>query len=185
MDSRKKNGNSGHVIEIMEFKKRVLVIAGILLACIVCDRITKAVAKQNLEPFETIRFLYDTIRLQYAENTGAFLGLGSNISEPVRYIVFTLLVGIFLACLLAYMLVSTQLTRLQVMAMSLVLGGGCGNLIDRIANEGRVFDFMNVGIGPLRTGIFNVADMSITYGVLWFLFLAIKNRHKTEHPQEK
>ena len=110
MDSCEKNNNSGHVIEIMEFKKRALVIACILVACIVCDRITKAVAKQNLEPFETIRFLHDTIRLQYAENTGAFLGLGSNVSEPVRYIVFTLLVGIFLACLLIYLLVSTGAT---------------------------------------------------------------------------
>jgi signal peptidase II len=169
----------------MEFKKRVLVIFFILLACIVCDRITKNIARQNLPQHETIRFLHDTVRLQYAENTGAFLSLGSDISEPARYIVFTLLVGIFLVCLLVYLLMSKQLTRLQVSAMSLVLSGGFSNLIDRIANEGRVFDFMNVGIGPLRTGIFNVADMSITFGVLWFLFLTIKNRHKHEHPQEK
>ncbi len=169
----------------MEFKKRVLIIFFILLAVVVCDRITKHVAKQNLQPYEIIRLLNDTVRLQYAENTGAFLSLGSNISEPARYIVFTLLVGIFLGCLLTYLLLSKQLTRLQVMAMSLVLGGGIGNLIDRIAHEGRVFDFMNVGIGSLRTGIFNVADMSITFGVLWFLFLAIINRHKSEHSQEK
>lgn len=166
----------------MEFKKRVLIIFFILLACLVSDRITKNIARQNLSPDEVIHLLNDTIRLQYAENTGAFLSLGSNISEPVRYIVFTLLVGIFLACLLTYLLLSKQLTRLQVMAMSLVLAGGIGNLIDRIADEGRVFDFMNVGIGPLRTGIFNVADMAITFGVLWFLFLAIKNRPKREHP---
>ena len=173
------------MIVIMEFKKRVLIIFFILLAVVVCDRITKHVAKQNLQPYEIIRLLNDTVRLQYAENTGAFLSLGSNISEPARYIVFTLLVGIFLGCLLTYLLLSKQLTRLQVMAMSLVLGGGIGNLIDRIAHEGRVFDFMNVGIGSLRTGIFNVADMSITFGVLWFLFLAIINRHKSEHSQEK
>ena len=168
----------------MAFKKRVLIIFFILLACIVCDRITKNIARQNLSQNEVIHLLYDTVRLQYAENTGAFLSLGSDISDPVRYIVFTLLVGFFLACLLTYLLLSKQLTRLQIIAMSLVLSGGIGNLIDRIANEGRVFDFMNVGIGPLRTGIFNVADMSITFGVLWFLFLAIKNRPKHEHPQE-
>ena len=168
----------------MEFKKRVLIICFILLACIVCDRITKNIARQNLPQNEVIHLLYDTIRLQYAENTGAFLSLGSDISEPARYIVFTLLVGIFLACLLVYLLISKQMIRMQLAAMSLVLSGGIGNLIDRIADEGRVFDFMNVGIGPLRTGIFNLADMSITFGVLWFLFLAIKNRHKPKHPQE-
>lgn len=168
----------------MEFKKRILTLFLILLAIIVCDRITKNIAKQNLPQHETIRLLHDTVRLQYAENTGAFLSLGSRISEPARYIVFTLLVGIFLGCLFIYILISKHLTRLQIVAMSIVLGGGCGNLIDRIANEGRVFDFMNVGIGPLRTGIFNVADMSITFGVLWFLFLIIKNRHHPEHSQE-
>lgn len=172
-------------MEIMEFKKRALIIFLILFACIACDRITKIIAKRNLPQYETIRLLKDTVHLQYAENTGAFLSLGSNISEPTRYIVFTLLVGIFLACLLIYLLMSKQLPRLQIAAMSLVLGGGCGNLIDRISHEGRVFDFMNVGIGPLRTGIFNVADMSITFGVLWFLFLAIKSHRKTEHPREK
>jgi signal peptidase II len=168
----------------MEFKKRILILFLILLAIIVCDRITKNIAKQNLPQHEIIRLFHDTVRLQYAENTGAFLSLGSRISEPARYIIFTLLVGIFLGSLFIYILISKQLTRLQIAAMSIVLGGGCGNLIDRIANEGRVFDFMNVGIGPLRTGIFNVADMSITFGVLWFLFLIIKNRHHREHSQE-
>jgi signal peptidase II len=41
-----------------------------------------------------------------------------------------------------------------------------------------VFDFMNVGLGRLRTGVFNVADMSITFGVLWFLYLAFRDRDK-------
>ena len=168
----------------MDFKKRILVIFLILLACLVGDRITKNVAKKNLPRNETIHLLNDTVRLQYAENNGAFLSLGSNISEPVRYIVFTIMVGVFLTCLLIYLLLSKQLTQLQVMALSLILGGGCGNLIDRIANEGRVFDFMNVGIGPLRTGIFNVADMSITFGVLWFFILAIKNRRHPQHLQK-
>lgn len=165
-------------MEIMEFKHKILIIFLILLAIILFDRITKNIAKQNLPKQETIHLIYDTVRLQYAENTGAFLSLGSNIREPVRYIVFTILVGIFLLCLSIYLLVSEQLTRLQLISMSLVLGGGCGNLIDRIANEGRVFDFMNVGLGSLRTGIFNVADMAITFGVLWFVILAFKGgRH--------
>jgi signal peptidase II len=46
--------------------------------------------------------------------------------------------------------------------------------------EGHVFDFLNVGIGPLRTGIFNVADISITLGVLWFLVLAFVHRNRAD-----
>ena len=47
-----------------------------------------------------------------------------------------------------------------------ILYGGIGNLIDRICNNGLVTDFINFGIGPIRTGIFNVADMAITSGAI-------------------
>ena len=48
--------------------------------------------------------------------------------------------------------------------VALFVAGGASNLVDRIA-YGVVVDFMNVGIGPLRSGIFNVADMAIVLGV--------------------
>ena len=47
-----------------------------------------------------------------------------------------------------------------------MLSGGIGNLWDRVIPDGRVIDFMDVGIGSLRTGIFNVADLCITTGVV-------------------
>lgn len=61
-----------------------------------------------------------------------------------------------------------------VVAWSLVLSGGLGNLVDRIINDGRVIDFMNIGIGSLRTGIFNVADVCITVGVVVLIFQALR-----------
>jgi signal peptidase II len=51
-------------------------------------------------------------------------------------------------------------------ALALFLGGGIGNLIDRLTNDGRVIDFMHIGFGFLRTGIFNVADMALMTGVV-------------------
>jgi len=51
-----------------------------------------------------------------------------------------------------------------------VCGGGLSNLVDRIAYDGHVVDFLNIGIGSLRTGIFNVADMAITAGALLLAF---------------
>ncbi len=53
--------------------------------------------------------------------------------------------------------------------LSMILAGGFANLWDRILNGGVVIDFMNMGIGSLRTGVFNVADVFITFGVLVFL----------------
>lgn len=160
----------------MTFRKKAVVTIIIIFICIGSDRLTKMVAQKHLPPYRTISFLHDTVRLQYAENTGAFLSFGANIPDGARFIIFTVLVGLFLFGLLLFQLFSSQFTRLQVVAMSLILGGGFGNMIDRVAHDGRVFDFMNVGIGRLRTGVFNVADMCITFGVLWFLYLAFRDR---------
>jgi len=51
-----------------------------------------------------------------------------------------------------------------------------GNLIDRVWNNGLVTDFINVGIGPVRTGVFNVADLAVTFGAIavGYLFLQRK-----------
>ncbi|MEJ0007739.1 MAG: signal peptidase II [Steroidobacteraceae bacterium] len=62
--------------------------------------------------------------------------------------------------------------RWQVTGLALFAAGGLGNLIDRITGDGRVTDFLNVGLGPLRTGIFNVADMTLMVGVVVFLIAA-------------
>ncbi len=66
-----------------------------------------------------------------------------------------------------------------VVARSLVLSGGLGNLVDRIINDGRVIDFMNIGIGSLRTGIFNVADVCITVGVVVLVFQALQRPRRS------
>ena len=52
-----------------------------------------------------------------------------------------------------------------------------GNLIDRIMNQGAVIDFMNIGIGPIRTGVFNVADLAILAGIFIFAVFYAKKRH--------
>ena len=56
-------------------------------------------------------------------------------------------------------------TGTELFGLGLVFAGGASNLADRIAH-GSVIDFMNVGLGSLRTGIFNVADVAIMAGVL-------------------
>ena len=64
----------------------------------------------------------------------------------------------------------------MVLAFAFVIGGGIGNLIDRIA-YGSVTDFLLIKLGMFKTGIFNMADMSVTTGVLILLFLTIRYRN--------
>ena len=146
-----------------------MIVFLITLTCVGCDQATKLAAKQHLQNGPVYSYVGDTVRFQYVENTGAFLSLGASLPEPLRQLVFTILVGIFLLGLIAYLLLSRELTPFAVSCLSLVAAGGVSNLIDRIAYDGRVVDFLNVGIGPLRTGIFNIADMAITFGALFLL----------------
>jgi signal peptidase II len=57
------------------------------------------------------------------------------------------------------------LSTLQTISWALICGGGFGNLIDRFSRHGYVTDFLNVGIGTLRTGIFNIADFALLVGI--------------------
>ena len=153
----------------------MIITSLVLISCVGCDQVTKNIAKHSLPKFETISFLNDTLRLQYAENQGAFLSLGATISENIRYLVLTCLVAGFLIALLTYLIKSKMVKNSTIIALSLILAGGTGNLVDRIFNEGRVIDFMNIGIGPIRTGVFNIADIAITIGAIWFIFLSIRH----------
>jgi signal peptidase II len=145
-----------------------LAMLWVALFCIGCDQASKRVAAEVLKGTETLSFLGDIFRLTYAENRGAFLGLGGGWPEPVRWLVFT---GAALAVVIASLgwvvaqLRSQRYNSLAVWAMVLIAAGGMGNLVDRIVREGRVIDFMNLGLGPVRTGIFNVADVQIMIGL--------------------
>ena len=138
----------------------VLLIA--IGATIGCDRVTKHIAATRLSGTQTRSFLADTVRLDYVENAGAFLGLGAGWPRPVR----TALFGLGNALLLVALALKTMRLRWPrpaLLGLALFVAGGASNLMDRISS-GTVIDFLNVGVGSLRTGIFNVADMAITLG---------------------
>ncbi|MEK6586856.1 MAG: signal peptidase II [Nitrospirota bacterium] len=151
---------------------RSLLVLLLLILCVGCDQLTKDVAHQYLALQPPQSWFYDTVRLQYAENTGAFLSLGGDLSEGLRVFLLQVFPALCLVAL-AMVLFARQIPLSTAIAWSLVLSGGLGNLLDRIMNDGRVIDFMNLGIGPLRTGIFNVADVCITIGVVLLLFQTV------------
>jgi signal peptidase II len=67
----------------------------------------------------------------------------------------------------------------QVASVSLIVGGGFGNLVDRVFRSGAVTDFIYMRYGPLRTGVFNLADVFITTGVFALLLAAAFNGRRT------
>lgn len=153
----------------MSTTRRLLLILAILFSCVGCDQVTKSVAKTYLADGHAIVLAGDTVRLQLAKNYGAFLGLGDSIGAA-RGMLLSGVVGAVLAALLIYLFVSKPQNPIVGASVALIVGGGVSNLIDRVRYGGYVVDFLNVGIGSLRTGIFNVADMAIMTGVILWAF---------------
>ncbi len=157
-------------------KLKTWLVVLLLTGCVGCDQASKQAAIHWLSDAPTFSFLEDTVRLTYIENHGAFLGMGNSWPEPVRLVLFTLMSAVMVVGALIYgvrLYAGARSWREAVPALgtALIAVGGLGNVIDRVVRDGAVVDFMNIGIGPLRTGIFNVADVQIMAGlallVLW------------------
>ena len=133
-----------------------------VLSTIGCDRVTKHAATTFLSGLPSRSYLADTVRLGYVENTGGFLGLGAELPSAVRTGIFTVGTGLLL-CMLVFIASRRSWDRLSALGLALFVAGGASNWIDRFT-RGSVVDFLNVGVGPVRTGVFNVADVAIMLG---------------------
>ena len=109
---------------------------------------------------------------------GAFLSLGGSWSPQLRFWILTVSAGMFLCGLAVFMVMKPRESMKEQVAFALILGGGFGNVIDRIFNGGIVIDFLNLGIGNIRTGIFNFADVLIMLGLVALLPVKSKSNKK-------
>jgi signal peptidase II len=154
----------------MSFIAKFRLVFMVSFVSVVLDQASKWWASHYLDHFSMHSYLADTLRIGYIENTGAFLGLGSGMSDTAKFWIFVAAVGVVLLALLVFMFKSKEQNTYSMMSLSLIFSGGISNFYDRAMNDGAVIDFLNVGIGSFRTGIFNVADMAIMLGVVMLLF---------------
>ena len=155
---------------------RLALVSTLLLGCVGCDQVSKEVVRTHLSLGESHSFFGDTFRITHVTNTGAFLSIGADLPEQARIVVFQGALSALVLVLLWAAAIRTQTGQWQVVGFTLLAASGIGNLIDRFLNDGRVTDFLNIGIGSVRTGIFNVADV---VGVVGCLVLLLANRGAT------
>ena len=149
---------------------------GIILLVVLnigCDQISKKMVRHHVGHDEYIELIDGHFILTKVENTGAMLGFGRDLSPTLKVIFLQAIPVAVLLILLYRMLRKTNMEPWLIFAFACVIGGGIGNLIDRIAH-GSVTDFFQIKLGWLSTGIFNLADVSITVGVLLLLYLSFR-----------
>ena len=158
-------------------KKRNLLITIIVLLSIASDQISKIWVRNNFESYIETSIISDVFTLIKVENSGAFLGMGSELSETFRILLLIVLPIIVLVSITVYTYIEKTLDKNSIIGFSLIIGGGIANIFDRIV-YGSVTDFLYLNFGGIfKTGIFNVADLSVTTGMILILISSFKNKN--------
>ena len=151
---------------MMKPNRRLLLILFVVLATVSGDQLSKIVATQYLKGQGVVPVLGRFLVLKHAENPGVFMSMGAGWPQGVRFLVLILLSSAILVGIAVYLWRSSSLNTVQVIGFALVLGGGMSNVVDRVRHDGLVVDFMNLGIGRIRSGVFNLADLFILAGIV-------------------
>jgi len=163
---------------------RILMIVLLIAANIGCDQVSKTMARKGIDDRERIEVIGNNLILTKVENTGAFLGMWSDLPVWLKNILLLGLPALVMIGLFVYLLKKADLSRTTVVALTFIVGGGIGNLYDRIL-YGSVTDFLYMDFEIFHTGIFNMADVSVMVGtglILVESFFSKKN--KKDKPAE-
>jgi signal peptidase II len=158
---------------------RALLIFGILALNISCDQVSKSIVRNKIEEDEHISVVDKYVTLMRVENKGAFLSLGDSLPQPVRFVLLSLVPLCVLGFGIGYLFSKTSLPKLSVLGFAFVIGGGIGNLYDRLVH-GSVTDFLYIDFVVFHTGIFNMADVSIMTGIFIVVMGSLVNHSKQD-----
>ncbi len=157
-------------------KNRNISITILIAVSLLLDQLSKFLIRQNVDQYSEIKLIGDYFILTNVENSGAFLGMGSDFSPFVKTIFLIILPVIVLICIMIYVYRDKQIDKISLIGFCFIIGGGMGNIFDRII-YGSVTDFLFIDLGGIfKTGIFNIADLSVTTGMILILLMSFKSK---------
>jgi signal peptidase II len=163
---------------------RTLYILIVIVANIIVDQVSKFWVRANFSYGETKSIIGDNFIMQYVENKGAFLGMGSDLNPTLRLIFLLVLPIMVLGYVTYYIFKHKNLDAMSLLAFCCIIGGGIANVFDRIV-LGSVTDFFYIDLGGIfRTGIFNIADVSVTTGMIMLIVASFRTQRKTQVSSE-
>lgn len=147
----------------------------IIAASVVLDIITKQLATLFLKPIDTLPIIKDVFHLTYRTNTGAAWSL---FSAPDQRWIFMSISTVAIVAMLGYLFAAKIDSCLMKIGLGAIIGGGIGNMIDRIS-LGYVVDFLDARI--INFPVFNVADCFVTVGAgILMLALVLDQRNEAK-----
>jgi signal peptidase II len=158
---------------------RITIVLLLIFTNIGCDQVSKKIIRHNISENQTIGILRNHLIVMRVENAGAFLSFGDSLSKTVKNILLRVLPLIALTIALIYVLAKQDISAISIIAICFIIGGGVGNIFDRIF-YGSVTDFLYIQFGIFQTGVFNMADLSITSGGVIILLQSL-HRSKRLH----
>lgn len=157
---------------------RNIYIISLIVFNIALDQITKYLTRAYVAFGSTTQIIGDYLTLHNVENSGAFLGMGSDLNPTLRIILLLVLPIIVLSLVLINIFKDKNLDKLSLIGFCSIVGGGLANIYDRIL-YGSVTDMLHIDLGGVfRTGIFNAADMSVMFGMGCLLYSNFKSFKK-------
>jgi signal peptidase II len=158
---------------------RISIILLLIFANIGCDQISKKIVRHRISENETIEVFHNHFSVMRVENSGAFLSLGDSLSKSGKNVLLSVLPLIALTFASIYIFTKQNIPALSLIAICFIIGGGIGNVLDRIV-YGSVTDFLYLHFGFFQTGIFNMADLSITTGAVIILLQSVYRRMRLQ-----
>jgi len=135
---------------------------------VVLDQLTKRAVERSIGLHESRPVIDGLLSLTHGRNPGIAFGVLSEGGLPFQAVALTVLGLVAVVVLSAYALRVPPTQKLRLTALSLVVGGAIGNLIDRV-RYGSVVDFIHVYWGTYQWPDFNVADSAISVAVVLLL----------------
>lgn len=148
------------------------IIISIILLCI--DQISKLLVVNLLTKTDSITIIKNFFYLTYINNDGAAF----NILVGKR--IFLILIAVLvIVMLISYIKKNNIQNKLELVSISLIIGGSLGNLMDRVI-RGYVIDFLDFKIFNYNFPIFNLADTFIVIGVILLLLKEIRKENNLD-----
>ena len=139
-----------------------------MITIVVADQVTKALVRQSLELHESLSIVPELLALTRVHNTGAAFGMLNAMDFPGKTVALTAVATLALGGVAWYAATVPATDRLARAGVACILGGAIGNLIDR-ATAGYVLDFVDASWRGWHFWAFNVADASISVGVVFMI----------------